>query len=76
MQLTTTIRMLCEDDILSKKHHSSIRNTIFLLLMEGILVFLYLVTQHGGMANRDTLVIRPSSCKNILELLLIGYFPT
>ena len=48
----------------------------FLLLMEDILVFLYSMTRHGGMASRDTSELHSSCEKNSLELLLFDYFPT
>ena len=44
--------------------------------MEDILAFLFSLTQHGGMGNRDISELHSSCVKNSLELLLFDYFPT
>jgi hypothetical protein len=48
----------------------------FLLLMEDILAFLFAMTRHGGMANRDGSELHSSCVKSSLELLHFDYFPT
>jgi hypothetical protein len=70
MQPIFTFHVFCADDL----HQLEIK--FFLLLVEDILVFFYSLNQHLGMEDGDTAVVHPWCGNNILELILIDYFPT